>query len=225
MAKNIRGASKAATRRALNTQAARLGTDESQFDTELSVLETIVGEFIERVQANISKEKNFVTTGKISDISIKVVGDVVHVMANPHLIFQDRGVNGSKKKRYDTPHRYTDKRPPASAFIDWVKSKQGFLTAKNDYHRKMDDRISDQERSEDRPFKELTDQQKIERAAWAVSTKIFNEGFRPRRIYSKEIPKLIDDLTAQFTDFAIQQINQKIDINPRDGGGNRTIPS
>ncbi len=49
------------------------------------------------------------------------------------------------------------------------------------------------------------------------------EGFKGRDLYEKEIPQLIDDLSDALGDFVVQQFNQIIDINPKDGGGNRII--
>ena len=37
-------------------------------------------------------------------------------------IFQDKGVSG-KEKKYNTPYKYTNKKPPASAFSQWVIRK------------------------------------------------------------------------------------------------------
>lgn len=37
-------------------------------------------------------------------------------------IFQDKGVSGTEKK-YNTPYKYTNKKPPASAFSQWVIRK------------------------------------------------------------------------------------------------------
>ena len=37
-------------------------------------------------------------------------------------VFQDKGVSGTEKK-YNTPFKYTNKRPPASAFSQWVVRK------------------------------------------------------------------------------------------------------
>ena len=37
-------------------------------------------------------------------------------------VFQDKGVSGTEKK-YNTPFKYTNKRPPASAFSNWVVRK------------------------------------------------------------------------------------------------------
>ncbi|GEP94680.1 hypothetical protein CCY01nite_09400 [Chitinophaga cymbidii] len=33
--------------------------------------------------------------------------------------------------------------------------------------------------------------------SWAIAKKIFKDGFKPRNIYSKEIPKLMEDLKGK----------------------------
>lgn len=220
---------KAATKKSLHQakveQAGMLGTDMGEFILQegMTVVEQAVGRFIERVHTNINNEKDMVTTGKINQIEMKAEGGSINVYAPAHLIFQDRGVNGYKQKLYDTPHSYKDKMPPVHVFKEWIKNKQIFLTEKNDKHRKYDDRLSDSEKQKDRAFKELTDEQLIERAAWGMAKKVFNEGFKPRHIYSKEIPQLVQEVEQELQGFVLQQINQVIDINPRKGGGNRIV--
>lgn len=206
-----------------STDFGGVAVGELVFQNGMTVVEQVVGRFIERVVSNIDAEKNFVTTGKISDITTDVQGSVVNVYAHPHLLYQDRGVNGAKVKLYDTPHSYKDKMPPVDAIKQWIKKKQSFLTDKNDYHRKFDKRLSNREKTEDRPFKEVTTEKKIERAAWVIAKKIFDKGIPPKKIYSKEIPQLVQELGDQFANFTLQQIQQVVDINPREGGGNRII--
>lgn len=191
----------------------------------MTILEKSLGDFVERVQENISNEKNMVTTGGITDISIEGSNGEIRVMAPAHLIYQDRGVNGSVLKLYDTPHSYKDKRPPVAAFKAYIEAKGIVYSEENDKLRKIDPRLSAKEQTEDRPFKELTDDQKKTKAAWAMSTKVFREGFKPRHLYSKEIPLLLDDIAEAYADIAIQQFNQVItpEIQPREGGGNRII--
>ncbi|RZK45977.1 MAG: hypothetical protein EOO97_00130 [Pedobacter sp.] len=223
--KTRKEATKKAIYEAKVQQAGQLGEDVSEFVFEegMSVVERVMGDFVERVTANIDNEKNFVTTGAINKLELKAESGVISVMAHPHLVYQDRGVNGSRVKLFDTPHSYHDKKPPVGVFREWIKNKQIFLTEKNDYHRKMDDRLSKKERTEDRPFKELTEDEQIDQAAYAMREKVYQEGFKPRHIYSKEIPKLVEDLGAALNDFCIQQIHQLINIQPREGGGKRVI--
>ncbi len=157
--------------------------------------------FVERVVNNIDSIPNFVTTGAINDISIEAKDGRVNVSAAKHIIYQDRGVNGAKKKLYDTPHAYTDKKPPVDVFKAWIKDKKIRLEDNEKYYGKS-------------PFKELTEDEQITRAAWAMSTKVFNEGFKPRKIYSKEIPQLVEDLGEQVADFVAQQVVNFIDVKP-----------
>lgn len=217
--------SKAAAHRAKVQSLDSLGTDLDDFivDNALTVYEQAIGNFIERVHKNINREKNMVTTGAINDISMKAEDGVINVYASPHLIYQSRGVNGAKKKLYDTPHSYKDKMPPVEVFKQWIKDKKIFLTPLNDKHREADTRLSMKERTEDRPFKELTEEQLINKAAWGMAKKVYNEGFKPRDLYEKEIPKLVEDLANALGDFSVQQISQQIDIKPREGGGKRII--
>ncbi|RYF92557.1 MAG: D-aminoacyl-tRNA deacylase [Chitinophagaceae bacterium] len=54
--------------------------------------------------------------GKI--VNLRIFDDengVMNVYANPHLIYQSRGVSGTVTK-YNTPHSYKDKIPPPSVF-------------------------------------------------------------------------------------------------------------
>ncbi|HEX4375279.1 MAG TPA: hypothetical protein VHZ50_18380 [Puia sp.] len=207
---NLQQATKKATYEANVNKAGQLGTDKELFDTELSVIEKICGEFIERVKANIQSE-DMPVTGSIEDITLEVKDNEIWIMGNPWLIYQDRGVNGAKTKLYDTPHSYQDKKPPASVFVDWIKRKNLNLRDNKKYYGK------------ESSFKHLDKDKEILGVAWAIATKIYQHGFRPRHVYSKEIPKLMDDLSKEVANVVIQQIIQDIDINPREGGGNRTI--
>jgi hypothetical protein len=178
----------------------QFGTSTNEFvDTE-SVVEGILGDFVLRVQENINKEAGMVTTGSISEIEVKAENGQVNVYANPWLVYQDRGVNGAKKKLYNTPHAYTDKRPPVGVFKQWIKDKNIRLVNNEKY------------KGEASPFKELTEDEQITKAAWGMATKVYNEGFKPRKIYSKEIPQLVDDLANELGDFMIQALNQVIDV-------------
>lgn len=201
---NLKGASKAAIQRSRVEQLDNFGSNPAEY-VQVSVknaFESAVGQFIERVHNNINSEKNFVTTGAISNITIQSSENQLDVYGSKHLIYQDRGVNGSVKKLYDTPHSYTDKRPPISVFEDWIRTKNIQLRDNERYY------------GDASPFADLSDDQKIKSAAWAMSTKVFKEGFKPRYIYSKEIPQLIEDIKKNISTFTIQMINQVIDVKP-----------
>jgi hypothetical protein len=199
---------KKVTKKAIHQQKVEsldtLGQDLDQFlfQESFTVVESVLGDFVLRVQDNINKEEGMVTTGSISDIDIKAENGAVNVYANSWLLFQDRGVNGSVKKLYNTPHSYTDKKPPVQVFKDWIKRKNINLIRNEEF------------RGEPSPFKELTEEQMINKAAWGMATKVFQEGFKPRNIYSKEIPQLVEELQVEIADFTVQSIMQSINVKP-----------
>ncbi len=143
-----------------------------------------------------------VTTGKINQIDIKAENGGINIYAWKHLIYQDRGVNGSQTKLYQTPHAYSNKMPPVDVFKQWIKEKKIRLVNE----KKMG--------GDDSTFKELTEEELINKAAWGMATNVFKHGFKPRHIYSKEIPQLVKDIEAQITGFVIQGITQTIDVKP-----------
>lgn len=158
------------------------GTGKNSFLTgeNLTVVENIVGEFIKRVKTNI-ESSNMVVTGKIEDIKIETKDGVVNVLANSWLNYQDKGVNGAKVKLYNTPYSFNTKRPPLQPFLQWVE------------------------------FRGLQDEEgDSESVAYAIREKVFQEGMKPRNVYSKEIPKLIEDITAVIGDIAISVITTAI---------------
>jgi len=185
-------------------QLDNLGTDINQFVQKegLTVIENILGDFIERVKDNIDAE-NMPVSGKISDIELKALGNQVNVYAYPWLVWQDRGVNGSEKKLYNTPHSFSDKMPPQKVFVDWIKRKNINLRDNAKY------------RGAESPFKDLTEEQQINSAAWGMAKKVYKEGFRPRNVYSKEIPQLVEELGEVVADFVLQSVNQVIDVKPQ----------
>lgn len=210
--KDLKTASKASIYRNNVKKLSTLGKSKDGFninDVQGSI-EKACGDFIERVLENINSIPNFVTTGKITEIFTQATETGVDIMASPHLIYQSRGVSGTETK-YDTPHSFKDKMPPAKVFEDWVKRK-GINLRDNEKYSKQK-----------APFKDLTQDDKIKSASWAIAMSIYKNGIEPKNIYEKEIPKLVEDLKKEIMDFMIQNIEQQIAINPRDGGKNRII--
>ena len=199
--KSIKQASKASMYRDNVKKLDKLGMSKSDFDSEkLNLIETILSEFVEKVKGNIQAE-DLNVTGQISDIKIQADGDDIVVTANPWLIYQSRGVSGTETK-YDTPHSYTDKRPPASVFKEWIIAKNIQLKDNPKYGGK------------ESPFKELTEDERINRAAHAMAENKFKHGIKPRDIYEREIPGLVEALQEQIADFCVQYIVNNIDVKP-----------
>lgn len=152
------------------------GSAKSNFEIEstLSVVEQVAGEFIKRVQENL-RNSDSIVTGAIDDISIVIPDEnSLQITAAEHLIYQDKGVNGSVIQKYNTPYKYSDKKPPIQPFIDWAK-RRGIEDAS---------------------------------APYAIREKVFQEGIAPKDVYSKEIPKLIDDLKNSIASFVLTSITE-----------------
>tara|TARA_R100001129_G_scaffold20995_1_gene13384 strand:- start:39 stop:524 length:486 start_codon:yes stop_codon:yes gene_type:complete len=56
------------------------------------------------------------------DIVYDSSGFILEFIMEEYGSYQDQGVSGTKKK-YDTPFKYTNKRPPSSAFDKWTVRK------------------------------------------------------------------------------------------------------
>ena len=168
-----------------------LGTNKSEFieGDELTVVEKVCGDFIERVHNNL-RTKDMLVTGKIADLQIQRTATGVEITANKWLVYQDKGVNGAKEKLYDTPYSFKDKKPPVQPFIEWA-NRRG-INAKNNkkYYGK------------ESKFKETNP----ESIAYAIRESVYQKGMKPRNVYSNEIPKLEEDLVNELGNYFVELI-------------------
>ena len=201
MLDNLKQASKKSQHESRIAQVGALGTDKGEFLTAdlMNDAELVVGEFIERVKTNM-QQRDLIVTGSIEDIRIEVTEDKkINVWGNPWLLYQDRGVNGSEDKKYNTPHEYTNLRPPSSVFESYVKTKNIQLRNNENYY------------GDPSPFKDMDgDDKAIQSAAYAMATKIYKEGFKPQKFFAVEIPQMIGDLKKLIPNFVSTQIVQQI---------------
>lgn len=191
---NLSSASSAARANALS-QLDSLGSNRSEFSTEevFTKLEGDVANFISRVHDRINNA-GIVNTGKILDIKMVANENGIDVIAPIYLTFVDKGVQGSESsnKAPNSPFKYRDKRPPASAFIDMIKRKN--LNLRNEEHY---------DSNGGSPYSDIDgDERAIESLSYAIATSIFKDGFAPKNLYSDEIPKLVTDVTKSVADFA-----------------------
>jgi len=211
MAKNLNEASRAAANQAkadaLNALDG-IGSDRSLFGAVLSPIEDAAAAFIERVKHNIESQQ-MIVTGKIDELGIVANESGVQIYGQRHLKFQDKGVNGSVNKLYDTPYSYKDKPPPWQAFVEWINTKNIQLRNEEKYTRKTPAGSS---------FAALEgDDKDIEAAARAIAWKVFRDGLKPRNLYTKEIPQLIKDITTSIPGFLANNITEVINgLPPKD---------
>ena len=204
---SLKKASKKSINQSKVNMLSSLGQGYEEFDTSdlMTEAENAVGDFILRVRENM-QSKDLIVKGGIADMRIEVTGtNQIDVFGNPWLLYQDRGVNGSEEKKYDTPHSYTDKRPPAYVFEDYIRTKNIQLKFNENYT------------GDPSPFEDIDGNEKaIKSAAYAMATKIYKEGFKPQNFYAIEIPSLVDDLKAIIPSFVKDQIVQQINAKAAD---------
>lgn len=198
MAGDLKSASKASQFQNKIDQLGNLGTSISEFSFDLSRTEQIVAEFISSIKESI-QQNDLPVTGAIEDISMSVEGDTIIIYGNEHLIYVDRGVNGSEEKLYDTPHEYTDKMPPVNVFVEWIKRKNTNLRDNEFFYGKPS------------PFQDVDGEAKaIQQMAYAMAVKRFKEGVAPVPLYTQHIPKLIEDMKKEVKTFTAANIKSMI---------------
>lgn len=89
--------------------------------------------------------------------------------------YQDKGVSGTKKK-YDTPYRYTNKMPPASAFGNWVV-------------RKGLEGVRDKKTGRFIPRKSLQ---------YALARSVYYNGIKPTKFFSRPFGLAFDKLPPEI---------------------------
>lgn len=171
MAKGIKQASKKAQfNNLIDNLVANTGTDKGAFSFNMNMLEEIVAEFIERVKTEINSINDFLVTGSIEELSIKVNNmNEVEILGLQHIIYQSRGVNGTEQNN-GSVHSYGEFKPPVAPIIQWVKDRQ-MITANNSKFFK------------DPAFDDMTTDEKITQLAYAIRATIYKKGFQSRGNY------------------------------------------
>ncbi|MES2062741.1 MAG: hypothetical protein V4456_12525 [Bacteroidota bacterium] len=203
---NLNSASVAARANALS-QLDSLGSNRSEFTTEavFSALEKDANAFIDRIHENINSA-GIANTGGISDIRMMVSDAGIDIVGKPYLIYQDKGVSGTERTRPDTPFKYSDKKPPANSFRDLILKKNLLLRNEEFYDHNAGSPHSDID----------GDEAAIKSLSYAMRESIFKEGFPAKNLFSKEVPKLVADVTKSVSDFTADFITSSI----RDRYGN-----
>jgi len=129
----------------------------------------------------VSQSKSNLTRGKKNsskelynsiDYDIKVSKNSFELsfLMEEYGMFQDKGVSGTEKK-YNTPFKYTNKKPPASAFSQWVIRKG--LKGTRDKKGKFVSRKSLQ---------------------FAIANSIYKKGIKPSLFFTKPFKKAFNNL-------------------------------
>lgn len=208
MADSLKQASKKSQNASKIAMLDSLGTDKSEFITAelMSDAENAVGLFLERVKENMDS-RDLIVTGKISDMRIEVSKDQkeISIWGNSWVLYQDRGVSGVETK-YNTPHEYTNLRPPAYVFRDYIERKNIQLRHNENY-----------DINGASPFSDIDGNEKaIESAAYGMATKVYLDGIEPQKFFAVEIPELYKDLKKIIPNFVSSMIIQNINAKASD---------
>lgn len=200
MAKNnIKQASKKAQLNSkIDNMIANAGTSKGAFTFNMNILEEIVAEFIENVKEDINRIEDFLVTGSIQELSIRVNNlNELEVLGLEHIIYQSAGVNGAKEKNYNTPFSYSTLKPPLSVFKDWVKQRQ--LITKNN-----------SKFFADKAFDDMDDEDKINQLAGALRETIFQKGYKGHGYWDKNVDRLKQELNTRIQQNLGDQIKFRI---------------
>lgn len=133
---------------------------------------------IQQSRSNLSKNKKNVSKELYNslgyDLNVSKNSFSLSILMEDYGVFQDKGVSGTEKK-YNTPFKYTNKRPPASAFSNWVvrKGLKGTRDAKGRFVSRKG-------------------------LMFAVANSIFKKGIKPSMFFTTPFQKSFKDLPEEL---------------------------
>lgn len=183
MADNLASASRASQFQNQIDQLGSLGTSTDEFEFDLTSLESIVGDFISETKERIEKA-DIVTSGRIEDLSMAFEDNKIYIKGSEHIYYVDRGTRGSETsdKAPDSPHFYSDKMPPPNVFAEWIARKNINLRNNEFFY------------GDPSPFEEMSEEEQIKRASFAMAKNRQKHGSKPVPIFEKFIPDFVEKL-------------------------------
>ena len=109
-----------------------------------------------------------------SDVKVSKNSFELSFLMEAYGVFQDKGVSGTEKK-YNTPFKYTNKKPPASAFSQWVVRKG--LKGTRDSKGRFVSRKGLQ---------------------FAIANSIYKKGIKPSLFFTKPFEKAFNNLPKEL---------------------------
>ena len=145
----------------------------------------------------VSQSKSNLTRGKKNsskelynsiDYDIKVSKNSFELsfLMEEYGMFQDKGVSGTEKK-YNTPFKYTNKKPPASAFSQWVIRKG--LKGTRDKKGRFVSRKGLQ---------------------FAIANSVYKKGIKPSMFFTKPFEKAFKNLPKELVESFALDVEQLI---------------
>jgi len=204
---NRNQASATARQAARVNQLNSLGSQRAEFDTAdvFNTIELVAADFITKVKTNIQNEPDLtVTTGEIENVHLVTGGDRIDIIIPNHLIFQSEGVRGNSDSSLAPSSRFTYRNlmPPVRVFENLIRTRNIQLAYEPRYGGSPS------------AYANLTDGQKIKKAAWGMAKNIQKVGFKGHPdIYQNLIPGLITDLQQAVTNHTVNFLTQIIRNN------------
>jgi hypothetical protein len=133
---------------------------------------------IQQSRSNLSKSGKNVSKELYNsldyDLNVSKNSFSLSILMEDYGVFQDKGVSGTEKK-YNTPFKYTNKRPPASAFSNWVvrKGLKGTRDAKGRFVSRKG-------------------------LMFAVANSVFKKGIKPSLFFTKPFEKAFKGLNEEL---------------------------
>jgi len=198
MAKSLKQASKKAQfNNLIDNLVATVGEDKGAFSFNMNMLEQIVAEFIERVKTEINSINDFLVTGSIEELSIKVNNmNEIELLGFAHIVYVSRGVNGVEQNN-GSVHSYGQYKPPVAPILEWIENRQ-LISANNGKFFK------------DEVFSDMTDTEKKTQLAYAIRSKIYKKGFQGKGYWDKNVDWLKQELNTRIQANLSSQVRFRI---------------
>ena len=155
-----------------------------------NALNTFAKYVIQQSRTNLTKGKKNASKELYnslgSDIKVSKNSFELSFLMEEYGVFQDKGVSG-KEKKYNTDFKYTNKKPPASAFSKWVIRKG--LKGTRDKKGKFVSRKGLQ---------------------FAIANTVFKKGIKPSMFFTKPFEKAFKNLPKELVESFALDVEQLI---------------
>tara|TARA_R100001443_G_scaffold21554_1_gene33815 strand:+ start:409 stop:909 length:501 start_codon:yes stop_codon:yes gene_type:complete len=153
------------------------------------ILNSFAKYVIQQSRSNLSKDKKNVSKKLYESLDYEIISDrtgfILEFIMEEYGAYQDQGVSGTKKK-YDTPFKYTNKKPPAKAFDKWSVRKG---IAPRDEGGKFTKRKG---------------------LSFAIAKTIFEQGIRPSLFFTKPFEKRFETLPKELITAFVNDVEKTI---------------
>jgi hypothetical protein len=167
-----------------------------QLDETRDALNKFAKYVIQQSKSNLSKSNKNVSKELYNslgyDLNVSKNSFSLSILMEDYGVFQDKGVSGTEKK-YNTPFKYTNKRPPASAFSNWVvrKGLKGTRDAKGRFVSRKG-------------------------LMFAVANSVFKKGIKPSMFFTKPFEKAFKELNQELIQAYGLDLERFIDFTIKD---------